>query len=188
MKAMRKRSLRLLVMAVGTALLFLGDGQPAFGQTADTQTPKRAPCTAPEYRQFDFWLGDWDTFELNDSDKVVARARVGSILGGCALREVYEQGDGLVGESFTIYDAARKVWHQSWVTNRGQLLVIEGGMRGDRMVLTGDYRAAADGKPRLIRGVWARVEGGVRETAETSDDGGKTWKPLFDIVFRPRKP
>jgi hypothetical protein len=26
---------------------------------------------------------------------------------------------------------------------------------------------------------------GVRETAETSADGGTTWKPLFDLVFRP---
>jgi len=89
--------------------------------------------------------------------------------------------------SFTIYDAARKVWHQSWVTNRGQLLVTEGGVQGDRMVLTGTDRAA-DGTPRQIRGVCVRVEGGGRETAETSDDGGRTWKPRFDIVFRPRRP
>jgi hypothetical protein len=28
----------------------------------------------------------------------------------------------------------------------------------------------------------------VRETATRSKDGGKTWEPLFDIVFRPHKP
>jgi hypothetical protein len=55
------------------------------------------------------------------------------------------------------------------------------------MVLTGIDRVA-DGKPKLLRGTWKRVEGGVRETAETSSDDGKTWKPLFDIVFRSRKP
>jgi hypothetical protein len=28
---------------------------------------------------------------------------------------------------------------------------------------------------------------GVRETAEISSDSGKTWKPLFDIMFRAHK-
>jgi hypothetical protein len=55
------------------------------------------------------------------------------------------------------------------------------------MVLTGIDRGA-DGKSRLIRGIWTRVTGGVRETAETSSDDGKTWKLFFDIVFRPHKP
>ncbi len=187
MSAMRERPLQLILILIGPVLFVLGNGQPASGQTADAQTPKRAACIAPEHHQFDFWIGDWDTFDLSDRDKVVARNRVDSILDGCVLREVYEQRDGLTGQSFTIYDAARKVWHQSWVTNRGQVLVLEGGMQGDRMVLIGTDRAA-DGKPIQLRGVWTRFEGGVRETAETSSDGGKTWKPLFDIVFRPHKP
>jgi hypothetical protein len=37
------------------------------------------------------------------------------------------------------------------------------------------------------RGIWYLDKGGVRETAEASPDGGKTWKPAFDIVFRPHK-
>ena len=155
-------------------------------QAATAKSTKGAPCAAPEFRQFDFWLGDWDTFEVNAPDKIVARNHVDSILDGCVVREVYEQNDGLVGQSFTIYDAARKVWHQSWVTNRGQLLIVEGGMQGERMVLTGIDRTT-DGKSRQLRGIWMRVPPGVRETAETSTDGGKTWQLLFDIVFRPHK-
>jgi hypothetical protein len=27
----------------------------------------------------------------------------------------------------------------------------------------------------------------VRETADTSADGGKTWTPWFDLEFRPRR-
>lgn len=186
MKAKRKRPVRLFFMLVVVALLAVVSERACSGQTA-AQPANRAPCTAPEYRQFDFWLGDWDTFELNSPDKVVARNRVDSILDGCVLREVYEQRDGLTGQSFTIYDTARKVWHQSWVTNRGRLLMLEGGMQGERMVLIGvDH--AVDGKPIQLRGVWTRVAGGVRETAETSGNGGRTWQPLFDIVFRPHKP
>jgi hypothetical protein len=187
MKATEVTLLRLVLFFICAALLILNSGQLSFAQTAQAQTTKRTPCSAPEYRQFDFWLGDWDTFELNAPDKVVARNRVDRILDGCVLREVYEQSDGLTGQSFTIYDAARKIWHQSWITNRGQLLVLEGGLQGNRIVLIGADRAA-DGKPIQLRGAWARVDGGVRETVETSSDGGKIWKPLFDIVFRPHKP
>ncbi|MGH7535009.1 MAG: hypothetical protein ACREMG_05430 [Gemmatimonadales bacterium] len=146
-----------------------------------------APCTGPEYRQFDFWAGDWDTYDLADTSKVVARNRVTPILGGCVLREAYEQNDGLVGESYSLWDAARGVWHQSWVTNRGALLLLEGRVERGRMVLTGAEKTA-DGAASLLRGIsWAEGKD-VRERAERSSDGGKTWTTVFDLVFRPHRP
>jgi hypothetical protein len=78
------------------------------------------------------------------------------------------------------------VWHQNWVTNRGQWLLIDGGLQGSEMVLSGVDRTA-DGKEKLVRGVWKPEGGAVRETAVTSTDGGKTWQPWFDLWFRPRR-
>jgi len=141
-------------------------------------------CAAPEYRSFDFWVGDWDAFDVDNPSKKVAHNRVDRILDGCALLEDYQSVEGEHGQSFTIYDASRKVWHQTWVTNQGVLLVIEGSMHGGEMVLSGTDRTA-DGKKRFVRGTWKQVNGGVREIAVTSTDGGKTWKPWFDIIFRP---
>ena len=149
------------------------------------QEKQPQPCSTSEYHQFDFWIGHWDTFEVNNSTKVIAHNRVESMLNGCAIREVYEQADGLVGESFSIYDAARRVWHQSWVTNRGHLLTLEGGMSDGRMILTGND--VTDGKTRLLRGTWLRSGDGVRETADVSNDNGKSWTVLFDIIFKPAK-
>ena len=80
-------------------------------------------------------------------------------------------------------NASRHAWHQSWVTNRGQLLLLDGRMDNGEMVLQGIDRSQKEG-PRLIRGIWKPVKGGVRETAEASGDSGKTWQPLFDIIFR----
>lgn len=144
-----------------------------------------AECTEPEHRRLDFWVGDWDTYDADNRGKVVARTRVDAVLGGCALRERYEGADGLVGESLTTYDATRKLWHQSWVTNRGELLSIEGRFDGDRLTLQGPQRSK-DGRASLVRGVWTPEAGGVRETAHTSVDGGATWKALFDVFFRRR--
>lgn len=144
-------------------------------------------CAAPEYREFDFWLGDWDAFDVDNPGVKIARTRVDRILDGCVLREVYEGADGHEGQSFSIYDMSRKVWHQSWVTNLGELLVIEGKIQAGEMVLTGvDHPGGVE--ERHVRGTWKRVGGGVREIAIISTDGGKSWKPWFDLTFRPHKP
>jgi len=117
---------------------------------------------------------------------LVARAQVDRILDGCVLREDYQRTTGLRGQSLSIYDASRKEWHQSWVTNRGELLVIEGNLVDGRMVLSGSD-LTADGHERKVRGTWAPMNEGVRETAVESFDGGKTWKPWFDLMFRPHR-
>lgn len=153
------------------------------GAAASGSAAPRA-CSAPEYRQFDFFAGDWDSYDVTDSTTIVARNHVTPMLDGCAIREVYEQTDGLRGESFSTYDASRHRWHQSWVTNHGTMLLLDGGLVHGRMVLTATDRAA-DGTTSLLRGIWWTRGKTVRERAERSKDGGATWAPVFDIIFRP---
>jgi hypothetical protein len=143
-------------------------------------------CAGVEYRQFDFFVGDWDAYDVGVPATITARNRVTPMLSGCALREIYEQRDGLRGESFSTYDASRGQWHQSWVTNRGQLLLLDGRLEGDRMVLTAREQEKGGPSP-LIRGVWWREGTTVRERAERSRDGGATWTVVFDIIFRPHR-
>jgi len=142
------------------------------------------PCDLPEYRQFDFWLGDWDVFE-SGSGTSTAHVRVDGILGSCVLHEHYEDNTGTVGESFTTYDVGRKLWHQTWVTNRGRLLTIEGSAENSTMTLSGAYYRE-NGEEVRVRGIWTPMGGTVREWAVTSSDAGKAWRPWFDLSFRPR--
>jgi hypothetical protein len=145
-----------------------------------------APCSAPEYRQFDFFAGDWDVSDFDAPSRVVARLRATKILDGCVIQEDYREQGGHHGESFSLYDSSAGRWHQSWVTNRGELILLDGGLEGDRMVLTGTVTDKA-GKKSLLRGTWIPGREGVRETAVSSTDGGKSWTPAFDILLRPRK-
>jgi ketosteroid isomerase-like protein len=168
------RSLRLLKTA--TCILFAIANNYCYAQNS-------SPCTSPEYRQFDFWIGDWDVFE-HDSGTSTAHVRVDGILGGCVLHEHYEDNTGAVGESFTTYDVGRKLWHQTWVTNRGRLLTIEGSAENGAMTLWGVYYRE-NGEEVRVRGIWAPMGGTVRESAVTSSDAGKTWQPWFDLSFRP---
>ncbi|MGB2643032.1 MAG: DUF4440 domain-containing protein [Candidatus Acidiferrum sp.] len=180
--ASRKRKFSVPPTAILLLLpvLFLFSAPISRAQSSDSNA---SPCSAPEYRQFDFWLGDWDAFEIGSNTKD-SRIRVTRILDGCVIHEDYQSVDGHHGESFSIYDASRKVWHQSWVTSRGQLLTIEGHFKDGEMLLSGVDRTAS-GEERHVRGVWKPTEGGVRETAVVSTDGGKSWQPWFDLIFRP---
>lgn len=171
------QSLKLLLVAL-LALLAGSNGSATHLFAADSSSAVH--CAALAYRQFDFWVGDWDVFDV-DSPAKVAHAQVDLILDGCVLREDYQSKDGHKGQSFSIYDASRDVWHQTWVTDRGVLLVIEGKFEGGKMILSGQNPA----KGALVRGEWKPENGNVRESAVTSTDGGQTWKPWFDLVFRP---
>jgi len=145
--------------------------------------PAQSACAAAEFHQLDFWIGDWDTFETDtEGGKSVARAHVDPIAGGCALHELYEQTDGLIGDSILSFDPVRKQWQQTWVTNRGSIMVITGSFSGGALVLQGEAHLA-DGRSVVQRITWTAERGGVRESAVMSRDGGTTWTPAFDVVF-----
>lgn len=92
------------------------------------------PCMAPEFRQFDFWFGDWNV-ESPASPGAVSRNQITSINGGCALREQYTTTSGYEGTSLNFYDAVKKVWHQTWIDNQGGALYLDGGFDGQSMVM-----------------------------------------------------
>jgi ketosteroid isomerase-like protein len=173
---MRLGALCVLVLPVG-----MHAGSSASTATAEQSNAK--PCSTPEHRQFDFWVGDWEVIDLDNNTKD-SHVRVELILDSCVLHEQYDAVNGHRGESFSIYDATRHLWHQSWVTNQGSMLEIAGNLDGGAMVLSGTDHTD-NGKERQVRGMWKPVGGGVQETAVRSVDGGKTWQPWFNLMFRP---
>ena len=152
-----------------------------FTPGASAQGDRPRACAADEHRQFDFWLGAWDVFETNGT-AVVADVRVTADLDGCVIREQYHDTQGLQGESLSSYDGKTGTWQQTWVTNRGQLLVIHGRGEGAAMVFSGWIHEGAN--ESLVRATWSPDGSAVRETAQRSADGGKTWSPWFDLMFR----
>jgi hypothetical protein len=44
-----------------------------------------------------------------------------------------------------------------------------------------------DGSSTLLRGTWWPDGENVRQQADRSTDGGKTWAPVWDLVFRPHR-
>ena len=133
-----------------------------------SQAATPAPCTRPEHRQFDFWIGDWQVHKPDGT--FVGINRITREYGGCVIHERYATGKGYSGESLNSYDAARKVWHQTWVDDSGLLLTLEGRWDGKQMVLEGNRQ----------RITWTPdAAGGVRQLWEAADDKG-AWSVVFD--------
>ena len=169
-----------ILMAATTAALPAQSPSP----TAPTaRAPVPAACQAPEVHQFDFWIGDWDAFEDDDTRTPIARTRITAIAAGCAIHELYEQSDGLIGDSILAFDPVQRAWQQTWVTNRGSLMVVTGRLVEGALVLEGDMHAA-NGTSLRQRITWTKQGEAVREAAIVSRDGGKSWQQAFDVAFR----
>jgi len=159
----------LIITIAAAAAVASGTNAPAQQQPG---------CTASEYHQFDFWLGDWRVTDT--TGKQVGRNHIERTLGGCVLHESWTATDGSMGESFNIYDRSSGRWHQTWVDEHGLLLQLDGGLRGTSMVLEGE-RLSPDHTRMRHRITWTPLDAQhVRQHWERSADGGKTWATLFD--------
>lgn len=173
--------------AVPAALLLAAAlSLPAAAQEGDASTespePPPPPCSAPEHRQFDFWLGEW---EVTGADGEPAGTnRIEKVLGGCVLQESWSgQSEG---KSFNIYSEADGRWHQTWVSDRGFHLRLTGGLDDSgRMVMRG-RTPAPDGDGTLLHEIsWEPLpDGTVRQHWRASEDGGETWRDLFVGTYR----
>lgn len=144
-------------------------------------TATAGPCDTPEHRAFNFWLGDWQVH--TPDGKLAGHNLVETRYHGCVVHEQYTSaGSKFRGESLNIYDASRKVWHQTWVDTSGQLLVLEGGIRDGKMVLEGET-TNTDGTVLKQRITWTpNADGSVRQFWESGDKSGR-WTTVFDGLY-----
>ena len=92
--------------------------------------PPPPPCSTAEYRQLDFWVGEWDAeFALPGGKTGRAVNRITrDEFGDCVIAEHFEQADiGYVGRSHSTWDRVRKQWVQTWVDNQGGYITLAGG-------------------------------------------------------------
>ncbi len=137
-----------------------------------------APCSAPEYRQFDFWVGEWEVF--NPKGSKVGDSRIERIVGDCVLLENYAGRKGYEGKSFNIYNAGKKQWQQFWADNAGAVLEFSGSFRADTLEYLASTTDTA-GVITLHRLTFVPVtRDSVRQFWEQSTDGGKKWGVAFD--------
>ena len=138
-------------------------------------------CQAPEFRQFDFWIGNW-TVE-NPSGQKVGDNLITREQDGCILIEHWKSGRGFeTGTSFNYYDIRDKKFHQIYFDNSGNAGAyppMAGSLMDNKMVMVSDENASP-----VFRWTWYVLSPGkVRQMAEQSNDGQKTWQIVWDSVY-----
>lgn len=150
--------------------------------------PAKLPCEGAEFRQFDFWVGEWDVYPTGKPDQV-ATSLIEKLHGGCVIRENWRPAKGTSGTSLNMYDPRDGKWRQLWADAGGSWVEFEGRVTGEAMVLTGTWRnLLGPNKDGLIRMTYTKgADGSVRQLGVQSTDEGKSWTPSFDFTYRPRK-
>jgi hypothetical protein len=158
------------------------------GADAATAPPVRSACDAPEYHQFDFWLGHWQVVAAADNATALGASRIERGSSGCWITEHWRGAGGVEGTSLNAWDAAHHVWRQFWTGSDGIVLRLEGGLHDGAMVLEGTLPRRTGGEQRQ-RITWTpRSDGSVTQHWETSDDEGAHWATSFLGIYRRQRP
>lgn len=153
----------------------------AFAATPAPQATAQ-PCTAAQYRQFDFWLGDWRV--VDPQGKPAGTNLVTAEYGGCALQEHWKGVGGDQGSSFNIFNGTAGKWHQTWVDNSGTLLVLDGESPNPGVMVLSGMRRTRAGRMVEDRITWTKVDDNhVRQLWDFTADGGKKWSVVFDGTY-----
>ena len=168
--------------AFAALLLILGGA--AFADAAPAAQPG---CGAPEYRQFDFMIGEW-VVGPTGKPETPAKARWDAQGKGCSIIENWLPKSGANGNSINYFDAADQKWHQLWVGADGNAVHYMGAWTGKTLEL----RAEDITTPQMTKVVLTMTfeplaDGSVRQSGTRSEDGGKSFHPSFDLTYRKAK-
>jgi len=150
------------------------------------------PCSDPAYRQFDFWIGEWEAFNLKGVK--AGDSRIEMILDSCIIVENWTstsviKGLRYAGKSYNTYNTAKKRWQQYWVDNGGGITTyFNGHYEEGKMILETANEEQNDGTFKILRMTFYNLgPDKVRQHGESSTDNGKTWKTDFDLEYRRKK-
>ena len=140
---------------------------------------KPYPCkTAPEFRQLDFWVGEWDV--TDPGGRLVGHSSIQRIIGDCVVYENWSGMRGGTGKSFNFWDKVNRRWQQTWVDDDGDVQQYWGKLDGGALKYL-----SPDGTTRLT---FAPLAGGkVRQLSEKTNDRGQTWTVNYDFTYTRRK-
>ena len=150
------------------------------------QTPK--PCSEPEQKQFEFWVGEWELTWPGDKAGETAHGtnNIKRILDDCIVEETFSGGDSmhLRGRSVSVFDVRAGRWKQTWVDNEGGYLDFVGEFKDGQMILAREARSP-DGSKVLQRMIFKNISAKEFDWSwERSLDSGKTWQVLWPIHYR----
>ncbi len=157
-------------------------------QSAEAQLP----CSGPEYRQFDFWLGEWEVFGKNGQK--AGDSKVTLLLDSCVILEEWTsasvtRGLRYAGKSFNTWNATTRQWQQTWVDNTGgSNEYLEGRFENNSIILLSRPFPLAKDTMAIRRITFINLSADkMRQHGEISKDKGISWSTEYDLEYRRKK-
>jgi hypothetical protein len=148
---------------------------------AQSGPPRTLHCSAPESRQFDFWLGNWD---VKSAGKTVGYSKIEKAVHGCAIVENWTGLDGDTGKSLNFFERSTSQWRQVYVGPQWSL-DYRGKLVGNGLVFRSSRKLPAGQIVQLRLTFTPMPNGEVRQHKEQSPDG-EAWKDVYDFRYVPR--
>ena len=153
---------------------------------------QRLPCSSPQFRQFDFWIGEWDVFGKNGQK--AGDSKISLILDSCIILEEWtsanmQQGLRYAGKSFNTWNSASKEWQQTWVDNTGNTTAYTHGKFEDKKIIfnTDPFTFSKDTIAVRRLTFFDLGKDKVRQLGEITKDKGTTWATEYDLEYRRKK-
>lgn len=146
---------------------------------------QQAPCSAPQARQFDFWLGEWD---LTWGDDGKGSNTITTRYDGCVIEENFNGAPTMdfKGMSVSTFNPRAELWQQTWVDSQGSYIHLTGKFEDGKMMLV-NQPPLSDGR-LLFRMVFYNIQPDSLDWDwERSEDGGKNWELRWRIHYQRRK-
>jgi hypothetical protein len=152
----------------------------------------KLPCSRPEYRQFDFWIGGWEAFGTDG--KKAGDSKISLILDSCIILEEWtsvsvQQGLRYAGKSFNTYNASTKQWQQTWVDNAGGTNeYMQGKFENNQIVFSSTPFKLNKDTMAIRKMTFTNLSSDkLRQHGEISKDNGLTWSTEYDLEYRRKK-
>ncbi len=157
-----------------------------------SQTASRLPCSRPEYRQFDFWIGEWEAFGKNGQK--AGDSKISLILDSCIILEEWtsasvNQGIRYAGKSFNTWNTATKQWQQTWVDNVGGTNeYLQGKFENNKIIYTSSPFPISKDTMAIRKMTFTNLSPEkLRQHGEISKNNGISWTTEYDLEYRRKK-
>jgi hypothetical protein len=157
-----------------------------------TAVSAQLPCSKPEYRQFDFWIGEWEAFGKNGQK--AGDSKISLILDSCVILEEWTstsvtRGLRYAGKSYNTWNAATKQWQQTWVDNAGGTNeYLQGKFENNQIIFSSKPFPVSKDTMAVRKMTFTNLNARtLRQHGEISKDNGATWATEYDLEYRRKK-
>ncbi|MEI9920578.1 MAG: tetratricopeptide repeat protein [Bacteroidota bacterium] len=159
---------------------------PRYAQVRERSMDVSYPCRKlPESKLFDFWIGDWDVSPTSNPSSITGFNRITKVAQGCIILENWQSVTGPhEGMSINYYDAIDKKWKQKWAGSGQDVQDFYDGEYVDNAMRFRFTGRNTDGTTFTGRLIFTNMAPGkVRQHSERTDDEGKTWQTIYDLMY-----